>query len=85
MGALVNHDYDIILMDVNLPNVSGDQVTRLVRGFPFKNIKNIPIIGITANAYQEDINSYLADGMNAVLSKPFEEDKLLETIFKFLK
>ncbi len=85
MGALVNHDYDIILMDVNLPNVSGDQVTRLVRGFPFKNIKNIPIIGITANAYQEDINSYLADGMNAVLSKPFEEDTLLETIFKFLK
>lgn len=85
MEQLINEVYDIILMDINLPNVSGDQVTRLIRGFPFKNIKNIPIIGITANAYQDNINAYLAAGMNAVLSKPFEEDELLEIVFKFLK
>lgn len=85
MNQLVNDPYDIILMDVNLPNVSGDQVTKLIRSFPFKNIKNIPVVGITANAYEDDINSYLAAGMNAVLSKPFEEEDLLGTIFKFLK
>ena len=85
MNQLMNDPYDIILMDVNLPHVTGDQVTRLMRSFPFKNIKNIPVVGITANAYEDDINSYLASGMNAVLSKPFEEEVLLETIFKFLK
>lgn len=85
MEQLINDSYDIILMDINLPNVSGDQVTRLVRDFPFKNLKSIPIVGLTANAYEDDIKSYLAAGMNAVLSKPFEDDILLETVFKHLK
>lgn len=85
MEQLINDPYDIIIMDINLPNVSGDQITRLIRDFPFKNLKKIPIIGITANAYDDDIKSYLTAGMNAVLTKPFEEDMLFETIFKHLK
>lgn len=85
MEQLVNDTYDIVLMDVNLPHVSGDQITRTIRSFPFKNVKDIPIIGITANAYEDDIQSYLDAGMNAVLSKPFEEETLFDAIFNLLK
>ncbi len=85
MAELMNTTYDLILMDINLPNVSGDQLTRLIRAFPFKNIKQIPIVGITANAYEEDTKLYLASGMNAVITKPFEEQKLLETVYGVLK
>ncbi len=85
MSKIVSEQYDIILMDVKLPNTNGDEITRQIRNFPFKNIKDIPIVGITANAYEENIKSYLNAGMNAVLSKPFEEELLIETIYKFLK
>ncbi len=89
-GALVfeqvtNNAYDVILMDVDLPNIPGDHLTKLIRDFPFKNIKNIPIIGITANAFEEDINDYLNIGMNAVVPKPFDLQELIETVLKFLK
>ena len=88
-GALVfetvmNNSYDIILMDVDLPNVQGDQITKLIREFPFKEIKNIPIIGITGNVFKESIEGYLAVGMNAVVPKPFDIHELLETIIKHL-
>jgi CheY-like chemotaxis protein len=85
MEEVINNTYDLILMDVNLPNVSGDQITRLIRDFPFKNIKKIPIIGITANAFEDDMKEYKKIGMNAVLIKPFEEKALIQTIFKLLK
>ncbi len=89
-GALVfeeviNNTYDIILMDVDLPNVSGDHITKSLRDFPFQNIKHIPIVGITSNAYEEQISDYLGMGMNAVITKPFDLQELLETVLKFLK
>lgn len=84
MERIVNKAYDLILMDVNLPNVDGDDITRLIRNFPFKNIKKIPIVGITANAYPDDIKAYKKAGMNAVISKPFEADHLLDVMFKYV-
>ncbi|WP_158974885.1 ATP-binding protein [Cellulophaga sp. L1A9] len=85
MEKLINEDYDLLLMDINLPNVSGDQVARVIRDFPFKNIKKIPIIGITAYSYEDDLKAFKKAGMNAVLSKPFEHDDLLKTMAKYLK
>lgn len=85
MQEVVNKSYDIILMDVNLPNITGDQLARVIRGLPFKNIKNIPIIGITANSYKEQIKAYRKAGMNLVLSKPFEDSELLKSMYKLLK
>lgn len=83
--TVINNSYDIILMDVDLPNVPGDQITKLIREFPFKNIKKIPIIGVTANVFEESIEDYLTLGMNAVVTKPFDFDELLNTMVKFLK
>lgn len=85
LQEVVNNNYDIILMDVNLPNINGDQITKLIRDFPFKNIKNIPILGITANAFDENIQQYIKAGMNSVLVKPFEKEVFLDTIYKLLK
>lgn len=85
MQEVVKTKYDIILMDVNIPNITGDQLTRVIRGFPFKDIKKIPIIGITANSYKEQIKAYKKAGMNAVLTKPFEESDLLKTMHRLLK
>ena len=85
LQEVVNTNYDCILMDVNLPNINGDQITRLIRDFPFKNVKNIPIIGITANAYPENIKEYIKAGMNEVLVKPFQKEAFLEVLYKVLK
>jgi CheY-like chemotaxis protein len=71
-------------MDVNLPNLSGDQITKLIREFPFKNIKTIPIIGLTADGYQENIDNCRKAGMNKVLIKPFDKEDFLKSIFKTL-
>jgi len=85
LETIINNSYDVILMDVDLPNVPGDQITKLIRDFPLKNIKSTPIIGITANAFEEKIKDYLSKGMNAVVPKPFDLHELVETVLKFLK
>jgi len=85
MEAILQNSYDLILMDVMLPNVNGDHLTRLIREFPFKNIKKIPILGLTANAYADDIEMYKKSGMNSLVTKPFDADELLGTIFDLLK
>ncbi len=82
---IINNSYDIILMDVALPNVSGDQIVKVIRGLPSKKLKNIPIIGITASSYKEQIATYLKAGMDAVIAKPFDEDELLEKMYRFLR
>lgn len=85
MEQLINNEYDIILMDINLPTISGDQIAKLIRDFPFKNIKNIPIVGITAYYYADDVTKYKQSGINAIVSKPFDYDDLLQTIIRHLK
>ncbi|WP_273568502.1 response regulator [Maribacter halichondriae] len=85
MKELVNNPYDLVLMDIDLPNVSGDHLTSLIRDFPFKNIKRIPVIGLTANAFPEQVQTYRNSGMNEVVTKPFEKEDLLKTIFRMLK
>lgn len=85
MEEIVNNPYDIILMDVNLPNISGDQLVRVIRSFPVKNIKKIPIVGVTAYSYEDQLKTYLKSGMNAVLAKPFDENELLKAMYRFLK
>jgi len=85
MEEVVNTQYDLIIMDINIPNISGDQIARLIRDFPFKGIKDIPIIGVTGTLYDEDIAAYKAAGMNAIIPKPFAQEELLKVVFRYLK
>jgi signal transduction histidine kinase/ActR/RegA family two-component response regulator len=85
LEAVIQNEYDLILMDINLPNTRGDQLTQIIREFPFKNVKQLPIVGITAYAYEDHMKAYKDAGMNAVLAKPFDSEELLTTLFSFLR
>ncbi|WNV57973.1 ATP-binding protein [Oscillospiraceae bacterium NTUH-002-81] len=73
-------DYDMILMDVQMPVMNGYEATRAIRRSSHELAKKIPIIAMTANAFSEDIQHSLAAGMNAHVSKPVEMRVLEKTI-----
>ncbi len=72
--------YDVILMDVRMPEMDGLEATRLIRSLGRSDGKRIPIIAMTANAFDEDVQRSLQAGMNAHLSKPVEPEKLFQTM-----
>ena len=72
--------YDAILMDVRMPEMDGLEATAAIRALKRPDAKTIPIIALTANAFDEDVQRSLQVGMNAHLSKPVEPDRLYQTI-----
>ena len=77
-------DYDMILMDVQMPVMNGYEATKAIRRSSHELAKTIPIIAMTANAFSEDIQHSLAAGMNAHVSKPVEM-KVLEKRIRSIK
>ena len=73
-------DYDMILMDVQMPVMNGYEATKAIRRSSHELAKTIPIIAMTANAFSENIQHSLAAGMNAHVSKPVEMKVLEKTI-----
>ncbi|WP_118972343.1 tetratricopeptide repeat protein [Taibaiella koreensis] len=71
------HEYDLILMDIQMPVMNGVDATRTIRYELPEDKRHIPIIAMTANVLQEDVQRYLDAGMNAYISKPFQTDDLL--------
>ncbi len=76
--------FDMILMDIMMPVMNGYEATRAIRTSGRKDALSIPIIAVTANAYDEDRQASFAAGMNEHLTKPLNCEKLLLTIGKFL-
>ena len=75
-----NNIYNLVLMDIQMPNMNGYEATQII-----KNINpNMIIIGLSANAMQEDITKAFAYGMDDYLTKPIDSNKLYETLHKFL-
>ena len=72
--------YDAILMDMRMPEMDGLEATRRIRAMDRLDAKNIPIIALTANAFDEDVQHSMQAGLNAHLSKPVEPDILFETL-----
>lgn len=72
--------YDAVLMDVRMPEMDGLEATKTIRALDRKDAKNIPIIAMTANAFDEDVQRSLQVGMNAHLSKPVEPERLYQTL-----
>ena len=75
--------YQIIFMDVMMPVMDGLEASHMIRTSNHPNHENIPIIAVSANAFDEDIKRSLASGMNAHLSKPVEPSKLIEMVHYF--
>lgn len=73
-------EYDVILMDVQMPKKDGCAAAAAIRLLPREDAKTIPIIACTANAFQEDIEKAYAAGMNGYLSKPIDIEAMIEAI-----
>ena len=76
--------YDVILMDIQMPKMNGYQATKAIRKLPDERAQ-VPIIAMTANAFEEDRQAAFAAGMDDYLAKPIEIDKLLRKIVKVLE
>ena len=72
--------YDAILMDMRMPEMDGLEATRTIRALEREDAKKIPIIALTANAFDEDVQQSMQAGLNAHLAKPVEPDVLFETL-----
>ena len=75
-------DYDMILMDVQMPLMNGYEATRAIRSGSHPLAHSIPIVAMTANAFSEDVQKSLSAGMNAHISKPVDMKKLARTVRK---
>ena len=77
--------YDLILMDVQMPNMDGYKATGVIRALEDDRLSQIPIIAMTANAFEEDRQNALAAGMNGHIAKPIDVDKLAEVLVSVLQ
>ena len=77
--------YDAILMDMRMPEMDGLEATRTIRSLQRDDAKTIPIIALTANAFDEDVQQSMQAGLNAHLSKPVEPAVLFETLEKLIR
>ena len=76
--------YDAILMDVQMPIMNGYEATRTIRNLPRKDVRDLPIIAMTANALEEDKEAALKNGMNAHIAKPLDMDVFISVLKQFL-
>lgn len=83
-AAPANH-YDLILMDIQMPEMNGYEATRRIRGMEDQQKADIPILAMTANAFEEDKRDALRAGMNGHLAKPIDIHELLKTLARTIK
>lgn len=76
--------YDLIFMDLQMPRMDGYAAVKAIRAMDRPDARSVPIIALTANAFKEDVDLVLANGMNGHLAKPLENDKLMEMLEKLL-
>jgi len=79
-----NGYYDIYFIDWNMPEMDGFTATEQIRAFDFPNAKTIPIVAMTANVFQSDVNKCIETGMNGHIGKPLNFDEVLEVLHKYL-
>ena len=77
--------YNIILMDIQMPVMNGYEAARQIRSCENEDAKTIPILAMSANAFQEDVARSMDAGMNEHLSKPIDMETLFSVIGKYIK
>lgn len=78
-------DYDLVLMDIQMPIMDGLEATRTIRRLDDESKSTIPIVALTANALKSECETYLRSGMNDWLGKPFQEPALYKTVLKNIR
>jgi hypothetical protein len=77
---IVKTRYDVILMDIQMPEMDGYEATRIIRNMSDKKIHAIPIIAMTASVIKSEVDKCFESGMNAFIGKPFHVDELIDKI-----
>jgi CheY-like chemotaxis protein len=85
LNLVENEEFDIILMDIQMPEKSGIEAAAEIRHLKDSKKRNVPIIALTANALKGEERNYRAAGMDDFLTKPFKEADLYEVIQKVLR
>ena len=85
MSSEAGNQYDLIFMDIQMPNMDGYKATQTIRRLADEKKACIPIIAMTANAFEEDRKKALAEGMNGHIAKPVDAEKLKKTILSALR
>lgn len=80
LEAVAHNNFDVVLMDIHMPVMDGVTATKLIRALPEKG--NIPIIGLTAEAFDERHQTFINAGMNSIVTKPVEEATLINSIMQ---
>ena len=83
--SLEPYYYDIIFMDIQMPIMNGYEATRIIRNSNREDLKNIPILAMTANALAQDVQAALKSGMNQHMSKPLDLNQLYNALERWLK
>ena len=76
--------YEMIFMDIHMPEMDGYEATRLIRALPHARAAAVPIVAMTANVFHEDIEKCLAAGMNAHIGKPLDFDEVMGKLWQYL-
>jgi len=84
MFTAAPENYDMIFMDVHMPQMDGYEATRRIRALDIPRAKTIPIVAVTANVFREDVEKCLAAGMNDHIGKPIDFDTVREKLQKYL-
>ena len=79
---LTEHTYDIVLMDIQMPKMDGLEATRVIRNE--LGLFDLPIIGLSANAHDDDVKKAVASGMDNYITKPIEANTLFKTLWHHL-
>ena len=77
--------YDVVLMDIMMPVMDGLEATRAIRSMEREDCRTLPIIAMSANAFDDDLKKSVECGMNGHLSKPVEVDKLYKTLGEIVR
>lgn len=79
------YTYDMVFMDIQMPIMNGYEATRAIRAEDREDLKSIPIVAMSANAFSEDIRTAIESGMNAHIAKPLEMKRLMEVMSEYLR
>ena len=85
LDIVKHNDVHLVLMDIMMPVMDGMTATRVIRSFARADAKTIPIIAMTANAFDEDAKKCMEAGMNAHLTKPIEIDRVIEALGQYCR
>jgi two-component system sensor histidine kinase/response regulator len=83
LRSVESRDFAVVLMDMKMPRLDGLQATAAIRGLPGR--EQLPILAMTANAFQEDRERCFAAGMNDFIGKPFDMDELCEKLLRWIR